>query len=160
MVCESGLKLMHWEQLFFGLDLKLHSAFLYGSNSPADGCLKWRWAQCFWSFLVGSALKSQVFQTCPPVLGELNNLLPITPLSVWDFWWKREQQCQLLLLEWHFYVYWHFLRFISVPEPSQTTPPPLAFLAADSSPWFTLWSHISRQCCALALWDSHALSPC
>jgi len=67
---------------------------------------------------------------------------------------------QLLLLEWHFCVYWHFLWFSSVPEPSQTAASPLAVLAADSSPQFTVWSCISRQCCALVLWDSHALSPC
>lgn len=62
-----------------------------------------------------------LFQRCPPAPGGLNNLLPITPPSVWDFWWKREQQCQLLLLEWHFYIYRHTLWFTN-PRAKSNSP--------------------------------------
>lgn len=78
-----------------------------------------------------------LFDNCPPAPGRLNNVLPITPPSVWDFWWKREQHCPLLLHECHFYICWHFLLFVvsqsQVKQPHLLLPF-LLLTALPSSP--------------------------
>lgn len=84
-----------------------------------------------------SRVPTLLFHNCPPAPDGLNNVLPITPPNVWDLWWKREQQCPLLLQEWHFYICWHFLLFVvsqsQVKQPHLLLPF-LLLTALPSSP--------------------------
>lgn len=97
-------------------------------------------------------------QTSHTVVSELSTCPSWVKPLCWAGFLMKEGATMWVTIVWETFLC--LLTFPSVyqyPRAKSNSLTSSCYSCADSSPRFTLWSYISRQCCALAWWNGHAL---